>query len=247
MLGLEDLVAVQGLLSAARKERQGIWDDAIAGVAAIQALIEGIAAAGGIDERPERARTALQTGAWDLPALSDLIEDEGTNEASQIDLLRRLESVQCIDVEGVRGAIGKLRSTAKNLDDLAGSTTERSGQRANLLDQALRFHDQQQSEQCPVCGTPHALGARWATETRSEIARLRTEAAACEAATTAARTAVREAQRHLVSPPAVLAHAKDLGLAGLPEARQLWIAWSNGRDIEDPAALADYIEPRLLD
>lgn len=62
-------------------------------------------------------------------------------------MLRRIESVPGIDVEGVSRTIERLRSTARMLADLAGSDAERSRQRADLLEQALQFHEKQHDEQ----------------------------------------------------------------------------------------------------
>jgi recombinational DNA repair ATPase RecF len=247
VLGLDEIVAVQTRLAAARKARQAVCDEAAEGAEAIAEVIDRVAESGEGDTRLERARTALAGKAWDLETLASLTDSGTTEAAPEIDLLRRIESIAPVDVEGVSRAVERLRSTAAAMDDLAGSNAERSRQRAELLEQALRFHERHRVSDCPVCGTKGVLAGRWATASADEIKRLRKEAGACQAATEAARTALREAQRFVTSPPPLLAEAKDLGLSGLPNLRRLWIDWAAGRDVDDPRALADRLESRVLD
>ena len=69
---------------------------------------------------------------------------------------------------------------------------------------------------------------------QKEIKTLRQEAAACDAADAAVKSAMREAQRYLGAAPPFLAQAKDAGVAQLADLRRLWLEWSTGRDIDDP-------------
>jgi len=91
------------------------------------------------------------------------------------------------------------------------------------------------------------LTPAWSSAARQEVAKLRTEAAACDAAESAVKSRILEAQRYLTSPPASLAQAKDSGVPGLPDVRKLWLEWSSGRNSDDPVALADHMESRLLE
>ncbi|MBA3885553.1 MAG: AAA family ATPase [Acidobacteria bacterium] len=247
VLGLDELVAVQAVLASARKARQALWDDANVEAGELRNLLENVPDGTAGDDRLERARKALKGTTWDLPALDSLIQDGGTVEASQLEMLRRLESVPLMDVDGITTMISRLRSTAKTLADLAGTDAERARQRADLLEQAIQFHEQHKDKDCPVCGTAGALGGKWAAASGTEVAKLRKEAAACQAAEAGAKASLREAQRYLAPPPPLLAEAKDLGVPGLPEARRLWIDWAGGRDIDNPAALADHMESRALE
>jgi hypothetical protein len=247
VLGLDEMVAVQSRLAAARKARQTLCDEAAEGAEAIRELVEGASDAARGDARFERVRTALKGKTWDVESLSTLVSAEPREAAPEIELLRRLESTQAPDVDGVSRVVERLRSASAAFADLAGSNAERSRQRADLLEQALRFHHQHHVTDCPVCGTREALGKTWAASTADEVKGLRKEAAACQAATEAARSALREAQRHLTAPPSSLAEAKDLGLSRLAAARRLWLDWSGGREIDDPRALADRMEKGVLD
>lgn len=67
-------------------------------------------------------------------------------------------------------------------------------------------------------------------DAQKEIKTRRQEAAACDAADAAVRTALREAQRHLASaPPFLLAQSKDAGVAEFAELRRLWLDWNSLR------------------
>ncbi|HXG88033.1 MAG TPA: AAA family ATPase [Vicinamibacterales bacterium] len=247
VLGLSDLVAVQTLLAATKKSRQALCDEAKDGAAEIVSLIDAVPDNGGNDDRLDRARTALRTSAWNLAALTQLLQNENTVDVSQLEMLRRIESIPPADVTGVSAVVARLKSAAKALGKLAGSDAERSRQRADLLEQALSFHESHHDQTCPVCNTTNVLGEQWAASSRDAIATLRKEAAACESATAGARSSVREAQRFLSPPPPFLAQAHTVGLAGLKNARTLWIDWAAGRDIDTPAELAAHLEGRVLE
>jgi hypothetical protein len=199
------------------------------------------------DDRIEKAGKALKGRAWDLSALEKLTFEGESPEVSRIATLRNLEALEPIDEQGIAAVITALRAAARDLADLAGTDADRSRQRATLLEQALSFHEKHGANDCPVCSAPGALSESWADVTRSEIKKLRQEAAACEAAASAVKARLREAQRFLGPPPPLLAQAKDINIAGLPEARRLWIEWSTGRDIDDAAALAEHMESRVLE
>jgi recombinational DNA repair ATPase RecF len=246
VLGLEELVAVQTRLASARKTRQSIADDAADGAAEIQALLDGVEPGSGFD-RIETARKALKTPKWDLAALKKLTTVGESPEASHIDLLRRLESLERLDEDGVARAIAALRAAAGAIADLAGTDAERSRQRADILAKALAFHESHQDDDCPVCGSGGALSGAWAAEARTQIQQLQQEAAACQAADAGVKAAMREAQRYLAPPPPLLAQAKDTGVAGLAELRRLWQEWASGRDVESAAALATHMESRALE
>src|SRR4051812_28854132 len=245
VLGLEELVAVQALLAEARKARQEILDTATEAADEIKVLLDAADEGAGYD-RIETTRKALKTSAWDLAALKKLTQGAETREASQVEMLRRLESIEPIDDKGVARSVQSLRASARSLADLAGTDAERSRQRATILQQALTFHEEHEGKDCPVCGTEGVLSSAWAKNAQKEINTLRQEAAACEGADAAVKTALREAQRYLGAAPPFLAQAKDAGIAELADLRRQWLEWSTGRDIDDPMGLAAYMESRIL-
>jgi recombinational DNA repair ATPase RecF len=245
VLGLEELVAVQAVLADARKARQEILDTASEGADAIKSLLDATDEGAGHD-RIAAAQKALKTSAWDLSALKKLTHNAETRDASQVEMLRRLESIEAIDDKGVARSVETLRASARSLADLAGTDAERSRQRANILQQALTFHETHKEKDCPVCGTKGVLLATWVKNAQKEIKTLRQEAAACDAADAAVKTGIREAQRYLGAAPPFLAQAKDAGVAQLADLRRLWLEWSTGRDIDDPTALAAHMQTRVL-
>lgn len=247
VLGLEELVAVQERLAATRKRRQAILDDAQTAAAELKASIDRVLSVGTADERVDAARRALTPASWDLLVLATLVEDNQTSEDSPAEVLRRIEGLPRVDIDVVTAVIGSLRSTAKTLAEFAGSNAELSLHRASLLEQALEFHQTHHDERCPVCGTSSVLTESWSGETRNEIARLRSEAAACTAALNGVKKSNQEAHRQLSSPPPWLSAAVAPEVVDLPEVVRLWTEWSSGQQIESPIELAEHMEGRLLE
>src|SRR5690606_19344812 len=96
--------------------------------------------------------------------------------------------------------------------------------------------------ECPVCGTPGATSGAWQERTAREVAALRKEAQAFDAAQASRTARIREARQHITSPPSCLAQAAALGLPSLAEARRVWAEWSQGGSRTSAAELADHLE-----
>ena len=245
VLGLEELNEVQRVLATARKAREARVTNAKDEAEKISEAISLLQHAA--DRRLANARRALDGAAWDIDALQDLVQGESDADATDINLLGRLQTIAHPDEAGAANAISNLRATQRLLANLAGTSAERSRAQAQLLEQALAFQERHKVKDCPVCGTADVLSKSWVTATRKEMAKLKKDAASCETAESASKAAIREAQRLLVAPPPTLAESKDLGLATLPEARKRWIAWAEGRDIESAPLLADHLETQILE
>lgn len=244
VLGLKELVAVQERLASARKDRQALCDGANTGAATLRSLIDRAIGAGSTDARLQTARAALRA-AWDVTALEGLVRDGARHDDTGMDVLRRIESLPRIDVDAVGRSVEKLRSATKAVADLAGSDGERSRQRADLLEQALRFHEKHHDDECPVCGSTSGLDGNWAIETREVITQLRGEAAACQAAMDGMRASVRDAHR-LISPKPQVA-SESSAISVLPELNRAWNGWATGREIDSPLQLADHLEGSVLE
>jgi hypothetical protein len=175
-----------------------------------------------------------------------LVTGESKDQSSELSLLTQIQNLHRPDVNAVADAVSALRSAERACAAFAGTDAERSRERAQLLQDALRFHAKHGSADCPVCGTAATLSHTWRTKTESEIAKLRQEAAAYDAAESSRKARIREAHRFVAAPPACLAQSVSLGLSSLDEARRQCATWAEARDIDTATALADHLETHAL-
>lgn len=245
--GLEELTAIHTLLVAARKQRTDLTVVAKKRADEIRDALS-TASSGSSDRRLADAVKALKGPAWDVAALAALVSGRESDAGmSELDLLTRVAAIAVPDEEAISASVSRLRATDDALAAFAGTNTERSRERARLLDQALQFHAKHKGKDCPVCGTADAITSAWATATRREIDALKKKTAACEAAESGRRDAIREAQRFVSAPPPALAQAKDKGLSRLHDVRRLWLQWSEGRELDSATRLADHLESQVME
>jgi ABC-type lipoprotein export system ATPase subunit len=245
VLGLEELVDVQTLITNARKTRQQIVDEAKIAAGNISTSIQELSALSQ-DDRLTTASKALKGPAWDVAGLAALVTGESKDQSSELSLLTQIRNLHRPDVNAIADAVSALRSSESACLAFAGTDAERSRERAQLLQDALRFHEKHESVDCPVCGTADTLSHTWRTNTEREIARLREEAAAYDAAESSRKARIREAQRFVGAPPACLAQSVSLGLSSLDEARRQCATWAEARDLDTATALADHLETHVL-
>lgn len=247
VLGLDELTTVQARLSDARKQRSDRLKTAEAAAQELAAALEELGQKTA-DPRPAAALKALNARAWDFATLTALAAGTADAGAAETELLRRLQSLVAPAPGAVADLVERLRAAERACADLVGTDAERSHQRADLLEQALRYHQAHASSTCPVCGTEGVLLGDWSSSATAEIAALRGEARACEAARAARRAVMAEAQRHLGPPPSVLAQAAErMEFEALARVRGLWATWATGRTIETGGALAAHLEAHVLD
>jgi hypothetical protein len=86
------------------------------------------------------------------------------------------------------------------------------------------------------------LSASWAESSRKEIARLRDMASGSDHAHSAVKQALARARELLSAPPPLLAQLFDIGVDGLADAREQWVAWYAGVALTDLEALATHLE-----
>jgi ABC-type lipoprotein export system ATPase subunit len=245
VLGLEELVGVLNLLAGARKARQQVVDEAKSFALDINRSIQNVAA-NFPDERLNTAARAITWPLWDLGALEVLLTGDGANQNSELAVLGQLQNLNRPDVNAISDAAVALRGAEQACSHFAGTNAERSRERAELLQDALRFHDKHKGSDCPVCGTPNSLSTTWRSRTENEISSLRKEAAAFETAESERKARIREAKRFLSEPPASLTQANMLELPSLAEARRQWATWAQAREIDSAAALAEHFEEHAL-
>lgn len=244
VLGLDELVRVQNALASARKARQQHFDDATQGAKAIIDRIGVLLPSD--DARFDATARALRGNDWDLDALGDLVAGDGASEDSAVGLLRRIAELALPDVDAISRAVEHLREADAACAEFEGSDAERARRRADLLSAALGFHQSHDGTDCPVCGTANVLSTAWRDATTQEIAALRSEAGAVEAAASARTAAARDAQRLVTAPSPLLTQAADLGLVALADASQTWGVWAQARDITSAGELAHHLEDHAL-
>lgn len=242
VLGLEDLVAGQNALSEARLDRQKALKFADQ---QRQVLVEQLKR--WLDEESDdRARASLEALAskdWGLGELAKLLDiSSGSPDNRDIVILTKATALEVPDAEPVKRAVNALRDAHEGLLAIAGTDADRARRLAGLLESALKFHEAHASRDCPVCGTPSALGPTWSETTREEIKRLRTLAAASDQAHTHAETARKEAHALTTPVPKLFDQIFEIGLEGLDDARETWKAWALGASITELLPLANHIE-----
>lgn len=233
MLGLEEWTEVENLLSSTRRTLEKTVRDAKTEAERLRTLLAEVA-----DERAERALAALPSrGTWDLDALEDLATGGGAAGGGDADL----EGLIRIDLPGaetVSSAVSALREAGEALSKLAGTDADRAEKVADLLEQALAYHEDEDDETCPVCGTASALNDAWRARSRDEIGRLRGEAQALQEARARLTKAVADAKLLVEPTPMVLKReAAGVDAVAVPT---VWKRWTELP--ESPVELADHLE-----
>jgi ABC-type Mn2+/Zn2+ transport system ATPase subunit len=241
VLGLEDLVAGQDALAAARLERQKSFKLADQ---QRQALLDQLNA--WLEEETDgRARAcldALTSKDWGLNVLEKLLDVRSVPaDDRDIVILTKATALEVADAEDVKRAMITLREAHAALLAVAGTDADRAQKLAALLQSAMNFHENHASGDCPVCGTPSALGPTWSDATREEIKRLRTLAAKSDQALAKAEAARKQAHALIAPVPKLLDQLFEVGLEGLDNAREAWQAWASGSSKNDLIALTEHL------
>jgi recombinational DNA repair ATPase RecF len=213
ILGLEDLAAAQKALAEERLARKKTLKQA---GQERDALLAELAAH--LDLRATGARALLASEEWGLDALAEsLAADAATESGGNLAGLRQLAAVRGPAPEAVRSTLDALHAAGRGLAAAAGSLAERSGQLAELLEAALRFHDAAGDGPCPVCGREGALDGGWHQARAAEVVELRTAALAVTQARQQGERAVLAAASLLAGLPVqALAEAGGHGLEVAP-------------------------------
>jgi energy-coupling factor transporter ATP-binding protein EcfA2 len=241
VLGLEELTAVEKLLADARKAREKAHKDA---TAALQELLPGLRQLD--DDRARRCLAALGGKRWDTEAVeaSLLATTPGTEPAGELEVLRRLCTMEGPDVERAMRAADRLREAAAAVDAVTGTNAEQARSLAGILQRALDYHGGHGDGDCPVCGRPGALDLPWRGAAEARVRELRAAAEEAEAAAGERDGAVSAGWELLTVPPSVLGHARQVGIDAA-EAIAAWQRWADRPPGDDPEALAEHLERRL--
>jgi ABC-type Mn2+/Zn2+ transport system ATPase subunit len=241
VLGLEDLVNAQTVLSQSRLERQKPFDLADDGRKELVEQLETLIA----EEPDDRASTcldALTSRNWGLDAVEKAVTGGAPPPTQDSAVLTRAVALDAGDPAIAGPAISALRAADLKLKAVAGSDADGARQVAALLESALAFHAAHGDADCPVCGGKKSLTSKWAKASRAEIDRLKIAASASDDAHRGAEAARRKAIDMLPAPPKLLAQLFEIGVDGLADARTHWDKWHAGFTIRDLAELANHIE-----
>jgi recombinational DNA repair ATPase RecF len=237
ILGLEDLVeALEALRDARRAREKGLKE-------ATDARKELLEALGGVDDpRARQVATAIEGREWDLDAVAGVLGGAPSPGArpDDLDVLRRVASLEPPDPARVAAAAAELRGAAAEVKSLAGSVAARSRDAAALLEHALSFHAEHGDGDCPVCGKG-ALDAAWSKRQRDGAAKLREAAGEAEKVGGRAEAARRGWEELLDLKGDALRRAAGAGL-DLGELVAALEAWTRAGSISDLDELADHLE-----
>jgi ABC-type hemin transport system ATPase subunit len=225
LLGLEQLTEAMGRLDAAVKELKRPGSELKGVRDALKPALESHP-----DPRAAMALAQVKKSRPDIDAVRPLITDAtATTNPTAWQEAARLTTPALDDVAqklaALREAATSERAEARNSDALAID-------RAQLLEQALEFHDQHGDQPCPVC-RQGSLDTRWALDARAAMQLELGSARALTAArvvTAEARSAVVNLVCEVSRPP-----LSNEELAGLPAAQQAWerfTAMPVGDDLE---------------
>lgn len=236
VLGLEEWVEAEERLTNARKKLEATVKAARSEADRLRRVLGEIE-----DDRAAAAVVALPARkTWDLDAIEILATGAALPSPDLTDL-QAVASLPVVDVEAAANAAVELRSAVAAVASLADTDAARAGELAGLLDQALTVHQHTAAAVCPVCATADVLDEAWASRTREEVIRLRSEAAAVSDALKQLRVSLAAANAILSPSPSVL--AREIPGVDPTAALAAWEAWHAVPD--DPGELADHIDAKL--
>jgi len=169
-----------------------------------------------------------------------LTADTGASTEGQVDLLRRLAAIEVPSPREVAAAAEALTSAARAADAAIATDAGRAREVAQLLDEAVAFHQHYGDGDCPVCGRSQGLSAEWRAHADAERALLRAEARVADEAHGRLTAAIANARTCLRPLPVALAAANSVGITAEP-ALAGWQVWAAGPVNETPDALATHL------
>jgi recombinational DNA repair ATPase RecF len=238
VLGLDQLVTIEKLLGDARRAREKAHKDAQTSLQRLLSSLEKLD-----DDRARRCLGALVGKRWDTDTVESVLlgAAAGAEVAGELEVLRRLSSIEGPSVEGVMEAAERLRGAAAAVAAVAGTDAARARSVVDILQRALDLHAGHGDGDCPVCGCRGALDPSWRASAEAQVRELRVAAETAEAAGHRLKEAVRAARELLMPPPAVLDQAERVGVDA-STAMLTWREWAEGPLDDDPDALATHLE-----
>jgi recombinational DNA repair ATPase RecF len=244
VLGLGEFDAIQKSLQTARKAREGAAAQAHATLGSLLPRLQALASSSG-DARAVAALAAVAGKKPKLEALAEVVAQGGAGVEDHAVAALRQAQVSAPTGERVREVAGELREAAEAVEQSRTTDAGRARALAELLDQALRFHEAHAGSDCPVCGTPDTLSADWRTTTAAALADLRERATAAAQAHARLDRALLAA-RQLTRLPLPNADAlRDIGITTVAAAHDAVTQWNTGATLTDPLAVADHLTSHI--
>lgn len=206
LLGLETLAEAEKWLAGELKSTKESRTRADEERKRLQSVLAGVD-----DERAKLAATLLgKRGKVSLDGVHGLLTGSRGTDSTVVSALRELAQLETPDAGGVELCVAQLREAEQNVVAASVKIAEGTRNRIELLEAALRLHDDAGDMSCPVCGDGH-LDIGWATQTRATVSSSETDLNDYRLATTTLKAARVAATRLL----------DDLQLANAPDGVEL--------------------------
>jgi recombinational DNA repair ATPase RecF len=238
VLGLDELTHAEKALKDARAAREAEVKKVEAERKTILGLLEGLA--------DDRARACVRALCVSPPLFADVESNVlvgGDDGASEVGVLRRLLSHQPPDVEAVRAAAERIRSTRRTLADIVGTEADQLLRGAELLEEALAFREDYPNESCPVCETPGIFTPEWVEAAAAQAERQRALASAANSARSAADEALRRARQLVADVPQAIRDVRPV--LDVQPVLDEWAGWLALLEERDPDRFAAGLEERI--
>ena len=198
------------------------------------------------DPRAREALAALDQKDWGLDSLEKLAAGDAGQGAAESELQRlvKVTTLAGPDAAAVARAAADLRQARERQQSTRGTLAGKAAALADILEKALRFHDDHGDGECPVCGRAKAMDGKWHGVKKAEIATLRNDARAAHEAQTLGQRALQQARTlSLAAAASLIKDAGQLGLSRAAAAGEALAAWQQGlATLEDFEALATHLE-----
>ena len=230
-LGLERLTEARERLRDRRLDDQRTLKKAREGLGVFLGELEALD-----DERAHAVHAALANEPWDLNAIHLVMEGVLDDEADRpLDLLRRLAAIEFPSVEEVKDCHDELHDAYAWLDAIEGSNAARAVRLAQVMQAALRVHEHDGDQSCPVCKTGQ-IDSQWRATASKRLASLVEEAEEASQATVHLRELIEQCESLIRQPPDWLADAEWVGIDA-SEVCRAWDWWK--RSLDDEPGLPD--------
>jgi recombinational DNA repair ATPase RecF len=240
VLGLQELVDAQKLLANARLARSKEFDTAKSGATVLLDRLTEVD-----DPRGSVVHDALASKAWDLDTIEKTITFGSGASDADIAVLRQAATLERPEPESVDNVCKQLESAADALDAVRATDAEKAWQVAELLKQALVYHETHHDADCPICGRSAALNNKWREDAAREMESLQREAAQATRAREQRQQALANAGSLCAAPPIVLEKANTIGIDG-ETLKLTWQKWCNeASGISEPRELAGYLRDNV--